>query len=155
MKKNVSFDFDQTLDRPVFQEYARDLINRGFDVHIVTSRFNKTPSTTYASQYSYNNEDLFEIAFNLYIPIRRIHFTSSSPKYKIIKIIDPIFHLDDDFLELDLINKHTNCKGISSWQTTFWKWKANKAIHISQDCYNLCKPTVKEINKIKWKSNYE
>jgi hypothetical protein len=38
--RKVSFDFDYTLGhlREV-QEYATELISKGFDVHIVTSRF--------------------------------------------------------------------------------------------------------------------
>jgi hypothetical protein len=38
--KKVSFDFDSTLSRDDVQEFASDLIDLGFDVWVVTSRFN-------------------------------------------------------------------------------------------------------------------
>lgn len=34
----VSFDFDDTLSKPKVQEYAKELINRGIEVYIVTAR---------------------------------------------------------------------------------------------------------------------
>jgi hypothetical protein len=37
--KKVSFDFDSTLSRDDVQEFTSELINLGFDVWVVTSRF--------------------------------------------------------------------------------------------------------------------
>lgn len=35
----VTFDFDNTLTRPDVREYAKELMDRGFDVFIVTARY--------------------------------------------------------------------------------------------------------------------
>ena len=66
----VSFDFDDTLDKPSVQKFARELINEGIDVWICTSRFEN-----YQDYYNHFenkeevlptiNDDLFEIANDL------------------------------------------------------------------------------------------
>lgn len=61
----VSFDFDSTLSRKCVQDYAQELIFRGFEVHIVTSRFEKAALNR---SNSYNNADLFDVAERLGIP---------------------------------------------------------------------------------------
>jgi len=38
-KKIVTFDFDATLSRPDVQEYAKELIEKGIDVWVVTARY--------------------------------------------------------------------------------------------------------------------
>jgi len=38
MKKKISFDFDSTLDNEHIQIFAKELIQKGFNVYIVTSR---------------------------------------------------------------------------------------------------------------------
>lgn len=34
----VSFDFDGTLEPPIVQQYAKELIEKGIEVWVVTSR---------------------------------------------------------------------------------------------------------------------
>ena len=95
----VSFDFDSTLSRKCVQDYAQELIFRGFEVHIVTSRFEKAALNR---SNSYNNADLFGVAERLGIPKERIHFTNGANKSGFFKENpDFLFHLDDDFLELE------------------------------------------------------
>jgi restriction endonuclease Mrr len=38
-KYKISFDFDSTLDREDVQEFAKELVEKGHDVWITTSRF--------------------------------------------------------------------------------------------------------------------
>lgn len=111
----VSFDFDDTLDQPRVQEYAKELIDRGIEVHIVTSRLSDEqalPSINW-------NKDLFIISDKLGIKREHIHFTPYNLKY-IFFINNPgfIWHLDDEFQE---IIKFKKCKtdGISVKNSSF------------------------------------
>ena len=56
----VSFDFDSTLSRKDVQKFAKELIDKGIDVHIVTSR----SSFKQLDEEGYN-DDLYEVADNL------------------------------------------------------------------------------------------
>jgi len=119
----VSFDFDGTLDRKVVQDYAKELIIKGCDVWICTARFSpqNAPNPNW-------NDDLFQVCDSVGINKNNVIFCEMSDKYKILKDNGFIFHLDDDWEELKLINKHTNIKGISVFGTTLWKNKCNNAL---------------------------
>jgi hypothetical protein len=41
---------------------------------------------------------------------------------------DFVFHLDDDSIELDIINRETIVKGISCWKNTSWRRKCDKIL---------------------------
>lgn len=127
-----SFDFDDTLSRPCIQQYASSLINKGYEIWIVTARFD---SETYRIQFntSYENaiktnRDLFEVANNIGIPYDRIKFMNMQDKYNFFLDKDFIWHLDDDRDENKLILKYTNTKGISSWGNSSWKYKCQRLI---------------------------
>jgi len=74
-----SFDFDGTLDNIYIQDYALELINRGIEVWIDTSRFDKINFIKqYHSSLEYAelaNKDLFDIAKRLGISNHHIYFT--------------------------------------------------------------------------------
>ena len=116
----VSFDFDFTLSRPVVQKYARELISRGYELWIVTSR-----------PLIIDNTDLLEVARTLGIPKERIVFTTFGPKSEPMLEINPIFHLDDDPIELEGINSLTQTKGVSCWNNTSWKGKCERILNLS------------------------
>jgi len=116
----VSFDFDSTLTVDVVQNLAKRLVKEGHEVWIVTSRFEFTDS----SGNKCNNDDLFEIAFEIGIPFDRIHFCNMDDKYNFLKDKNFLWHLDDDFIELSLIRSETNIFPI-------WRIKRN-------DWYNEC-----------------
>lgn len=123
----ISFDFDSTLSRKIVQDYASYLQKKGYDIYVCTSRLSpemaleKENSTTW-------NEDLFKITDELNISRDKIIFTNYDFKYKYIDNIDFILHFDDDFVEIDLINKLTKIKGISVYGNTYWKNKANRLL---------------------------
>lgn len=132
----VSFDFDDTLDRKEIQEYAKELIDRGIEVWIVTSRHRSIemygkPVNKAAREFilkQYNN--LFEIAEKLGIPEEHIHFTNMEYKYKYFeKNNDFIFHLDDSDDELRHINMFLYKKvlGVDSYRSD-WKQICNERI---------------------------
>ena len=110
--KKVSFDFDSTLDRLDVQQFAKRL--KGFDIHIVTSRYRDSPE--------YDNKDLFLIANQLRIPTRNIHFTNHTLKAIFFKKNpDFLFHLDDDPTELEFIRRGTEVPAVS----VLSNWKKN------------------------------
>lgn len=116
----VSFDFDNTLSKESVQKYAANLIAIGIEVHIVTSRY---------EFYYCNNNDLYEVADRLGIKRENIHFTNMRNKCDFFQENpDFIFHLDDDSIEIDFINKLNITKGISCLGSN-WISKCDKLIN--------------------------
>ena len=110
--KRVSFDFDSTLDRFDVQQFAKRL--KGFDIHIVTSRYRDSPE--------YDNSDVFLIATQLRIPFKNIHFTNHTLKAIFFKKNpDFLFHLDDNPIELEFIQRETKVPAVS----VLGNWKKN------------------------------
>ena len=112
----VSFDFDATLDMSHVQDYAKELVEKDVDVWIVTSRH-------HADWY-----DVLDIAEKVGIPHRRIIFTNGRSKVNALLDIKPIWHLDDDWVDLGRINKTTKTVGISVFGNMSWKSKCNRII---------------------------
>lgn len=111
--RTVSFDFDKTLSRPEVQEYAAELLKRGYNVHVVTARFSELQKHRWTT--SPHNEDLWEIIDKLGIPHRRVHFTNMEAKYETFKHTPHVlWHLDDDEVELSDINELTRVPAIDS-----------------------------------------
>ncbi len=119
----VSFDFDGTLDKQYVQEYAIGLINRGVEVWVCTSRLSdiEAPSDKW-------NIDLYEVIKRIGIPKNRVKFCSMVDKYEFFIGKDFAWHLDDDWIELELINKHTKTIGISVFGQNNWIDKCDKYI---------------------------
>lgn len=128
-KTKISFDFDGTLDRKHIQQYAKYLVKSGFEVWIVTSRFDKEH---YIKQFQIQiendiNNDLFKAADELGIKRQNIHFTNMENKYLFFIDKDFIFHLDDDWTENKNILKYTKTKGIDSLCSS-WKQKCQRIL---------------------------
>ena len=104
----VSFDFDSTLDNQYIQNYAVKLMNKGYDVHIVTSR-----PTYWTMDEVWDNSDLYAVAETLNISKEKIHFTDYKPK-KLFFLQNPdfLFHLDDDHIEIEEIGHSTKVKAV-------------------------------------------
>jgi hypothetical protein len=127
--KKVSFDFDSTLSRDDVQEFASDLIDLGFDVWVVTSRFNdKTADEKNWWWVKKNNKELYDICEKLNIPKENIVFTEMVDKIEFLKDKGFLFHLDDDELEIEFIEESgDSCKGI--WvELKDWKEKCKMII---------------------------
>jgi FMN phosphatase YigB (HAD superfamily) len=100
----VSFDFDSTILKKEWDEeegmevpvgldpIAAELIekerNAGNEVIIVTSRYGPKPA------FGRDNEDLFEIAYDL--SIEDVYFTNGEDKVKTLLDLNVIRHYDDD-----------------------------------------------------------
>lgn len=127
----LSFDFDNTLSKKHVQDYVKSLINQGFDIWIVTSRYKNCNDYLGLHQDTENNchQDLYGIVNTLGIPENRIIFTNMKSKWKtLLKMTNVLFHLDDDWKELNEINKYSSTIGISVTGSNNWKKKCNKLI---------------------------
>ena len=131
MKQKVAFDFDSTLDRESVQKYAAELIERGYEVWIVTSRPEKFENGTWRN-FTPSNDDLFKVAAELGIPRERIHFTGYKLKETFLNGKGFVFLLDDDYVELRHTNRYTKCAAIGSLSSS-WKIKCERVLNKEND----------------------
>ena len=128
----VSFDFDSTLDRPSVQDFAKELVNDGVEVWIVTSRC----TTEYATEKGWHwvdkqNRKLFRVADNIGIKREHIIFTNHVSKSEFIKGKDFIFHLDDDSDELiAILESGDSCKPSN---VNHFDWERDCRLYIKQN----------------------
>jgi len=123
--KKVSFDYDGTLALPSVEEFAKELVEQGYDVWVVTSRVGdddlensfqpwKTPDW---------NRDLWESCERIGIPKDNVVFTSFKEKIDYLKDKNYIFHLDDDLYELTAIMESgDSCRPLN---VGHFDWKNN------------------------------
>ena len=102
----VSFDFDCTLSLQRVQNYAKSLIERGFDVWVVTSRYDENHKHLYPKNPT--NEDMYSIIDNLGIPRTKIIFTNMKMKDEYFNGTKFLFHIEDDMFEIRSA-KNNNC----------------------------------------------
>lgn len=100
--KKVSFDYDGTLALPNVENFAKELVESGVEVWVITSRVgddnpNKLSTSFPDPQW---NEDLWETCDRVGIPKDRVIFTNFVDKIEFIRNQNLIFHLDDDLHEL-------------------------------------------------------
>ena len=114
----VSFDFDSTLSRDAIQIYARDLVRKGYEVWIVTTR-----------HQDHDNTDLIEVAHWCGIKLTNIHFTNGKLKWGYLKDKGFLFHIDDDWMELNYIRDNTDVVQISSFGNPDWKEDCEKVLN--------------------------
>lgn len=123
---SVSFDFDGTLSKPIVQKYCKELIARGIDVWVVTSRYDLLNFHRYSHFATHN--DLFEVLEEVGLPKWKVVFTNFINKAEYLKHTKVLWHLDDDFSELNAIRHHCpNIKGIQV-NSGSWKQKCEKLL---------------------------
>jgi len=114
----VSFDFDGTLVIDVVGDYAKELVKRGVDVWVTTSRmdnFQGNPNW---------NDDLFDRIFKCKIDFTKVNFTNIERKaqYFVRTKSDFIWHLDDDWQEIaEIKESSTTIKAITNFGNPNWK----------------------------------
>jgi hypothetical protein len=106
----VSIDFDKTLSENNVQNYVKKLLKEGIEVWVTTARFDDEMVKTHSPYH--NNDRLWEVVNKLGIPHERVHFTNMDLKADYLDNKDFIFHLDDDTIELEFIEK-TNVVGVN------------------------------------------
>lgn len=110
----VSFDFDSTLSRSDVQKFAKELVNEGLEVWIVTSRFDdETGMSKNWHWIKGQNQRLFDVADECGIKRENIKFTCMESKSLFLEGKGFVFHLDDDDIELmDILELKDVCRPI-------------------------------------------
>jgi hypothetical protein len=90
----VSFDYDGTLQREDVQEYAKELLDRGVDVWVVTTRYDENHKHKYSMNVTL--EDLWEVVDRLGIPRWKVRFTNMQWKTFYLNGTSFKWHLDDN-----------------------------------------------------------
>lgn len=112
------FNGDFNSQKKLIHDWIMRLIRRGYDVHIVTRRY----GPEFANKGKGNEHvEVLDMAFNLGIDADKVIFTNREWKYKTLKKLNSIIHLDDDENEKKLIELHLpNTKSI--WiESTNWE----------------------------------
>lgn len=111
----VSFDFDNTLSRKDVQEFAKQLVDEGHEVWIVTSRHDDETIASKNWHFAKDqNKVVFEVAKKCGIKVEHIKFTCMQSKSIFIKNKEFVFHLDDDTIELmDILESGDKCKPLN------------------------------------------
>lgn len=120
----VSFDFDGTLDKPDIQQYAIELVEKGYDVWIHTLRMDDK-LFDHAREW---NKDVYKIADLVGIPKENIVFCNMGDKWNFLKDKNFVWHIDDDHIECDMINRRIGCRGICHFGVSTWKNKCEKLL---------------------------
>lgn len=123
--KKVSFDYDGTLALPSVEEFAKELVEQGYDVWVVTSRVGDDDLENSFQPWRTPdwNRDLWESCERIGIPKDNVVFTSFKEKIDYLKDKDYIFHLDDDLYELTAIMESgDSCRPLN---VGHFDWKNN------------------------------
>ena len=112
----VSIDFDKTLSKNNVQNYVKKLLKEGIEVWVTTARFDDEMVKIHSPHH--NNDRLWEVVNKLGIPHERVHFTNMDLKADYLDNKDFIFHLDDDAIELEFIEK-TNIVGVNVQELSY------------------------------------
>ena len=103
----ISFDFDDTLSLPSVQKVAKELIELGFDVIIVTSR-----------RSDGENSDIEEVSQDLGVDL--VFYTEYNLKFTHLQKLMCDIHIDNDRNELIHLSRFSDIVGVDvtdeSWE---------------------------------------
>lgn len=118
----LSFDFDNTLSQKNVQEFAKQLVNEGHEVWIVTSRFDDESAKKKNWHWiEGQNQKVFEVAEYCGIKPENIKFTCMESKSLFLKDKGYVFHVDDDEIELmDILESRDKCFPVN---VDHFEWK--------------------------------
>jgi hypothetical protein len=97
-KLKVSFDFDGTLEFANVQSFAKQLLDRGIEVWVVTTRYDENHKHKYP--HNATLDDLWEVVDKLGIPRHQVRFTCMEWKAKYLDGTNFLWHLDDNDREI-------------------------------------------------------
>lgn len=103
----VTFDFDETLSRKDVQEYAIELIERGIDVWVLTTRYDELHKHRYEPNPT--NDDLWAVIDSINIPRFKVRFTNMEWKANYLLHTNVSLHLDDNYKEF-IKMRNMKCK---------------------------------------------
>ena len=107
----ISFDFDGCLSRTDVQEFAKQLKKHGHRILIITNRYSNR-----------DNSYVYDVAKSVGIKEHHIWFCDMLGKNRFIRPGMQIdVHLDDDWIECDLIEEDCGVKCIRMFGNPNWK----------------------------------
>jgi hypothetical protein len=119
----VSFDYDGTLSLSHVEEFAKELVDKGYEVWVVTSRVSDEDSVLHPWGGTDRNKDLWESCKRIGIPEDRVKFTSFADKIEFLEGMGFLFHLDDDLYELiTIMESKDKCQPLN---VGHFEWKEN------------------------------
>jgi hypothetical protein len=131
----ISFDFDSTLSRKDVQSIVIDLITKGYEVWIVTSRCSTEATLEILGidneryqRVDKQNQKLFDVAEKVGIPKDRIVFTNHVDKIEYLKGKGFIVHVDDDPDELMAIFQSDDPCKVVNVDHSDWLYHFNEII---------------------------
>jgi len=112
----ISIDFDGTLSTKQVQDYVKNIIKReDVEIFIVTRRFENVNSYTELILSAWGINDIYEehqylfnVAEEVGIDVKNIHFTNMAWKWKKLKELEIDIHLDDDIEDAMYALTHTD-----------------------------------------------
>ena len=104
---NIGFDYDKCLTDPIVKMYCQELIKRGYDIFVISKRFQCGVNGLYGKSCS-----MIKNCLEIGISLNDIIFTNMKSKVEsIVKNNIQIF-LDDNILNVSEINNNTSCRVI-------------------------------------------
>ena len=123
-KIKISIDYDGTLSRKDVQIFVKELIDKDFDVWVVTSRYSTESSLEKGWLWiEKQNQELFNVTDSIGIDRDKIVFTNNEKKILFLKGKGFLFHLDDDIDELlSIMESDDSCKPLN---VDHFEWRYN------------------------------
>lgn len=97
----VSLDYDGVLTRQEGRDLAKQYMDKGYEVYIVTRRQDRF------------SDPVYELADELGIERDHVYFTNGRMKWETIKEEEIGMHIDNNTDEVELINDNTSAKGFT------------------------------------------
>lgn len=127
----VSFDFDGTLEKKSVQAYAKELIEEGIEVWVVTTRWDENHKHKYP--HNATLDDLWAVVDELKIPRWRVRFTCMEWKYTYLKGTHFVWHLDDNEEEFVQAKRNECNVPMIQVESGLWKQKCEKLLRDAED----------------------
>lgn len=127
----VSFDFDGTLEFQDVQNYAKELIDLGHEVWVVTTRWDENHKHKYFPNASL--DDLWEVVDRIGIPRHQVRFTCMEWKYLYLDGSHFVWHLDDNPEEFSKAKANGCSVPMIQVDSNGWMIKCNRLLNIKDD----------------------
>lgn len=108
-KPIITVDFDGVFSTKVVQEFYHQIKDKA-NIFILTRRYDCLHKHLWKDNPT--NDEVWYVVNKLNIPKENVFFTNFEWKYTFLKDTFVLLHLDDDWNEIDYINKNTTVKGI-------------------------------------------
>ena len=129
----VSFDFDGTLEFQNVQDYAKELIDKGIEVWVVTTRYDENHKQKYPMNATL--DDLWEVIDRVGIPRHQVRFTCMEWKYTYLNGTSFVWHLDDNPEEFSRAKTHGCNVPMIQVDANGWMVKCDRLLNLKNDTF--------------------